>query len=178
MNPARIDRWRWRLGTLALVAGVWAHGRPAHAEVPPAPIVDVSQLPAVPQGWAEPNPLRGQAEAIRVGRDAFNQACARCHGMDANGSRAPAPDLRRLGGACAKVSDEALRARCQADADFFFAKSVRLGKKKFDIEHMPAWEPVLSPQLAWAIRTFIENAPKGNATPSVAELARQAAAVR
>jgi len=172
-------RWRWGVAAVAAAMGVLlSHVPQARAETPPAPIVDTRTLPAVPNGWAEPNPLRGQAEAIRIGRDAFNQACSRCHGVDANGSRAPAPDLRRVGSTCAKVSDEALRQRCLGDADFFFAKSVRYGKKKFDIEHMPAWEPVLSPQLAWAIRTFIENAPKGNATPSVSELARQAQAAQ
>ena len=147
------------IGLAALLLGT------ARAETPAGPVVDTSRLPAVTTGWAEPNPLRGQAEASRVGRDAFNQTCARCHGMDANGSRAPAPDLRRIGGFCQKVRDPALHERCVADADAYFAKSVRYGKKRFDIEHMPAWEPVLTPQVAWAIRTFIENAPKGNATP-------------
>jgi len=152
---------------LALATGLALSAHPAHAEVPPAPIVDTSQLPPAPNGWAEPNPMRGQPEAIRVGRDAFNQACKRCHGVDANGSRSPAPDLRRLGATCLKLSDPALRQRCLGDADFFYAKSVRHGKKKFDIEHMPAWEPLISPQLAWAIRSFIETAPKGNLTTSV-----------
>ncbi len=132
----------------------------AHAEVPAAPVVDTSALPATPQGWAEPNPLRGMPEAIRIGREAFNQSCARCHGADANGARAPAPDLRRVGGSCKKVRDPELLQRCLADADHHFIKSVRLGKKKFGIEHMPAWEAVLTPQLAWALRTFAENAPK------------------
>lgn len=174
MSPSSHTRWRLRLGLAAVAGMILAHGQPTRAEVPPAPVVDTRTLAATPDGWAEPNPLRGQAEAIRVGRDAFNQACSRCHGVDANGSRAPAPDLRRVGSSCAKVQDPALRQRCLADADFFFIKSVRYGKKKFDIEHMPAWEPVLTPQLAWAIRTFIENAPKGNATTPVSELARQA----
>mgnify|MGYP003340938779 CR=1 FL=1 len=69
------------------------------------------------------------------------------------------------------IGDSALRQRCLGDADYYFAKSVRYGKKKFDIEHMPAWEPVLSPQVAWAIRTFIENAPKGISPESMAPMA-------
>jgi len=132
----------------------------SHAETPPAPVVDTSHLPALAPGWAELNPYRGQAEAVRVGRDAFNQSCARCHGIDANGSRSPAPDLRRVGGMCLKIHDAALRERCQSDADFYFIKSARFGKKKFGIEHMPAWDGVLDPTTLWAIRTFIENAPK------------------
>jgi mono/diheme cytochrome c family protein len=135
----------------------------ARAEVPAPPIADTSTLPTVPaspEGWMEPNPLRGQPEAQRIGRDAFNQVCARCHGIDANGSRAPAPDLRRVGQACQRVSDPAWKARCLADADAWYSRSVRQGKKKFGIEHMPAWEGVLTPQLGWAIRSFIETAPK------------------
>ena len=68
------------IGLAALLLGT------ARAETPAGPVVDTSRLPAVTTGWAEPNPLRGQAEASRVGRDAFNQTCARCHGMDANGA--------------------------------------------------------------------------------------------
>jgi mono/diheme cytochrome c family protein len=148
------------LGAL-LSALLWA-GQ-ARAEVPAAPIVDASTLPTVPatpEGWMEPNPLRGQPEAQRIGRDAFNQVCARCHGIDANGSRSPAPDLRRVGQACQRVSEPTWKARCLADADAYFSRSVRQGKKKFGIEHMPAWEGVLSPQIGWAIRSFIETAPK------------------
>lgn len=149
------------LFTSTLLGALWA-GQ-ARAEVPAAPVVDTSSLPAVPttaEGWVEPNPLRGQAEAQRIGRDAFNQVCARCHGIDANGSRAPAPDLRRVGLACQRVSEPTWKARCLADADAHFSRSVRQGKKKFGIEHMPAWEGVLSPQLSWAIRSFVETAPR------------------
>ena len=151
----------WALATLLTFSMVGTLlATQARAEVPAPPIVDASTLPAVPEGWMEPNPLRGQPEAIRIGRDAFNQVCSRCHGIDANGSRAPAPDLRRLGQACQRIADASWKARCIADADAWFSRSVRQGKKKFDIEHMPAWEPVLSPQIAWAIRSFIETAPK------------------
>ena len=46
------------------------------------PSVDTSSLPRLAPGWAEINPLRGNAQAVEIGRDAFNQACAQCHGSD------------------------------------------------------------------------------------------------
>jgi mono/diheme cytochrome c family protein len=137
------------------------------AEAPKAPTVDITGLPALAPGWAELNPYRGRADATMVGKAVFNQTCARCHGIDANGSRAPAPDLRRVGGHCLKLQDADLKARCQSDADVYFIKSARFGKRKFGIEHMPAWDGVLDARTLWAIRTFIENAPKPSAPPGL-----------
>lgn len=123
------------------------------------PQVDTSPLPPSAHTWSEPNPLRGNAQAIAIGQAAFNQSCAHCHGVNANGSRMPAPDLRRLGTRCKRIADDALRERCQGDADAFFIKSVRHGKQKFGIVHMPSWEGVVSPELAWALRSYVETAP-------------------
>ena len=75
-------------------------------------------------------------------------------------SRSPAPDLRRIGMACHRVMDPALRQRCQSDADHFFVKSVRYGKQKFGIVHMPPWDSVLEPALVWSLRSFVETAPR------------------
>lgn len=124
------------------------------------PAVDTSALPNIAAGWAETNPLRGHAEAARIGQAVFNQACAGCHGNNANGSRSPAPDLRRIGLACRRVKDPALHQRCMSDADHFFVKSVRYGKQKFDIVHMPPWDGVLEPALVWSLRSFVETAPR------------------
>ncbi len=136
-----------------------------------APRVDTAPLPAQAQTWQEPNPLRGNAQAAVIGRQAFNQSCAVCHGQDANGTRAPAPDLRRMGGRCNRIGDAALRERCQGDADAFFIKSVRYGKQKFGIVHMPPWDGVIGPELAWALRSFVETAPKGSGIQSLAPTA-------
>lgn len=146
---------------LRLCAGLAlaAAGTGAHAIERIAPQVDTSALPAQARTWAEPNPLRGNAQAIAIGQSAFNQSCARCHGADANGSRSPAPDLRRLGKVCLRIEDAALRQRCQGDADAFFIKSLRWGKQKFGIVHMPPWDGVIAPELAWALRSFVEAAP-------------------
>lgn len=124
------------------------------------PNVDTSSLPALAPGWAETNPLRGHPKALDIGRVAFNQACASCHGQDADGSRSPAPDLRRIGRTCSRVKDPALKQRCLSDADHFFVESVRYGKQKFGIIHMPHWEGVLEPALVWSMRSFIEATPR------------------
>lgn len=129
-------------------------------ELPGRPDIDTSALPALEAGWADTNPLRGHPEAARIGGAVFNQTCARCHGENANGMRSPAPDLRRIGQACQRVKDPALRQRCQSDADHFFVKSVRYGKQKFGIVHMPPWDGVLEPALIWSLRSFVETAPR------------------
>jgi len=149
--------WKLLARTGIAVAAIFALNAQAVERV--APQVDTSALPAQAATWQEPNPLRGNAQAIAIGQSAFNQSCARCHGQDANGSRSPAPDLRRMGRGCKRIQDEALRQRCQADSDAFFIKSVRYGKQKFGIVHMPPWEDVISPELAWALRSFVENTP-------------------
>ena len=129
----------------------------AQAEPPQPPDVDVSVLPPIAPGWADANPLRGNAAAIELGRSAFNQACARCHGVDADGSRAPAPDLRRIGGICNRAKDPALKQRCVEDSDYFFRNSVLKGKIKLGIEHMPPWEGIIDAPVLWSIRSFVES---------------------
>ena len=125
-----------------------------------APQVDASGLPEQARQWAEINPVRGNPDAIAIGKSAFNQSCAKCHGADANASRSPAPDLRRIGLACKRVREPELQQRCMSDADAFFVKSVRYGKQKFGIIHMPPWEGIIAPEVVWAMRSFVETAPK------------------
>lgn len=72
---------------------------------------------------------------------------------------------------CRRIQDAALRQRCQGDADAFFIKSVRYGKQKFGIVHMPPWEGLLAPELAWALRSFVETAPKGTGIQSLSPTA-------
>ena len=161
--PAFLTPAAWLLG-MGLALNVQAIERVA-------PQLDTSALPAQARTWAEPNPLRGNAQAIAIGQAAFNQSCAVCHGQDAIGTRSPAPDLRRIGMGCRRIQDAALRQRCQGDADAFFIKSVRYGKQKFGIVHMPPWEGLLAPELAWALRSFVETAPKGTGIQSLSPTA-------
>ena len=150
-HPAFLTPAAWLLG-MGLALNAQAIERVA-------PQVDTSALPAQARTWAEPNPLRGDAQAIAIGQAAFNQSCAKCHGENGNGARSPAPDLRRLGTRCKRIADDALRQRCLGDADAFFIKSVRYGKQKFGIVHMPPWDGVIGPELAWALRSYVETVP-------------------
>lgn len=125
-------------------------------EIAQPPVVDDSALPALGTDWRENNPYRGLPAAYDVGRSAYNQSCARCHGADAATNAAPAPDLRNLNRACRRIVSAELQARCQADKDAYFAKTVRQGKIIVGVTHMPPWDGVLKQELAWAIQVFIE----------------------
>lgn len=121
------------------------------------PDVDYSMLPKLGTKWLASNPYRGNAEAIAVGRLTYGQTCARCHGADASTNAAPAPDLRKLNAYCRRIGDAELQAACMRDNDAYFARTVRQGKTIVGVVHMPAWEPVLSQELIWAVQTFIES---------------------
>jgi len=132
-------------------------------EIAVAPVVDQTGLPVLGEQWLPLNPYRGNSRAIEVGKSAFNQACAKCHGSDAlqsvnNG--AIAPDLRRLNRYCRRIADEALQKTCLTDNDRYFVKTVKQGKVVVGIVHMPAWDKVLSQELVWAIQAFIESQAK------------------
>jgi mono/diheme cytochrome c family protein len=133
----------------------------AAAPPPPAAAADTLRLPAPPMPWPEENPYRGNKLAVAIGRDAFNHFCARCHGLNADASRSPAPDVRRIGGTCKRVRDPALQQRCTQDADVYFRDSVLKGKVKVGVRHMPAWQDVLTPELVWAIRSYVESPAAG-----------------
>src|SRR6516225_11622262 len=55
----------------------WSHG-----DVTPQ-AVDTTGLPELGKDWRAENPFRGNATAIKIGTSAFNQNCARCHGIEA-----------------------------------------------------------------------------------------------
>jgi cytochrome c-550 PedF len=126
-------------------------------EVAVAPSVSSDGLPSLGETWRNENPYRGNPEAIAIGQQAYNQACARCHGADASTNAAPAPDLRNLNRFCRRISDAELNAACMRDNDAYFAKTVRHGKIILGVTHMPPWQGVLKQELAWAIQTFVES---------------------
>lgn len=126
-------------------------------EVAVAPSVSSDGLPPLGETWRSENPYRGNPEAIAIGQQAYNQACARCHGADASTNAAPAPDLRNLNRFCRRISDAELNAACMRDNDAYFAKTVRHGKIILGVTHMPPWQGVLKQELAWAIQTFVES---------------------
>ena len=81
-------------GIAAISAGVFSNSAFAHGDVVPQ-AVDTTGLEPLGKDWKESNPYRGNERAIEIGKSAFNQNCARCHGLGAV-SGGIAPDLRFL----------------------------------------------------------------------------------
>nr|MBL8412640.1 c-type cytochrome [Dechloromonas sp.] len=140
---------------ITLIASLLAASALAN-EVAVAPSVSADSLPPLGETWRSENPYRGNPEAVALGQQAYNQACARCHGADASTNAAPAPDLRQLNRFCRRIGDAELKAACLRDNDAYFAKTVRNGKIIVGVTHMPPWQGVLKQELAWAIQTFVE----------------------
>jgi len=140
--PARM-RARARLlaacGAAALA--LTAVGASAHGDVTPQ-AVDTSSLPKLGDGWRSENPYRRNDAAIKVGTSAYNQNCARCHGLEAI-SGGIAPDLRKLDLA--------------PDTDEYFVQSVRRGKVRNGVTYMPPFESVLNQEAMWAIKAYLET---------------------
>jgi cytochrome c-550 PedF len=113
----------------------------AHGDVTPQ-AVDVSTLKPVGDDWLATNPYRGNAEAIRIGSSAYNQNCARCHGLEAI-SGGIAPDLRYL-----PVEDE---------GDEIFLNRIRHGSTRGGRVYMPPFEGILQQEAMWAIRAYVES---------------------
>jgi len=123
----------------------------------PNVVVDTSGLPPIAANAPEGNPYRGNARAAEIGRTAFNQACSRCHGVDAVNKGQVGPDLLKMDRSCPRIADPVIRQMCILDQDDFFLKSVQEGKTRVGVVHMPAWKEVLTPAAIWTIRTFLES---------------------
>lgn len=113
-----------------------AHG---HGDVQPQP-VDTGDLQKLGEEWLLANPYVDNAEAIEIGSSAYNQNCARCHGLQAI-SGGIAPDLREL------PSD--------AEGDEWYVMRVRNGVIRNGITYMPSFEGILSQEALWAIRAWL-----------------------
>jgi cytochrome c-550 PedF len=135
---------RWRVMLAALVTGtamagtVWAHGD----VVPHA--VDTTGLPNLGEDLQAEDPYRGTPDyglAQKIGDKAFNQNCARCHGLGAV-SGGIAPDLRML---------------IPVDDDGYFVSRVMSGSIRDGVTYMPPFEGVLSQEAIWAIRSWLDT---------------------
>lgn len=113
----------------------------AHGDVTPQ-AVDTTGLEPLGEEWKATNPYTGNATAIEIGSSAYNQNCARCHGLQAI-SGGLAPDLRYL--------------EPGADGDDWYVQRVRHGAKQNGQEKMPSFEGLLSQEALWAIRAFLET---------------------
>ena len=130
---------------LATCLGVWSFAAMPHGDVTPQ-VVDTHTLPQLGEQWKDENPYRKDkvvfVEAVRIGSSAFNQNCARCHGLEAI-SGGIAPDLRKL--------------PIDKETDEYFQQSVRSGKVRNGNVYMPPFEGVLNQEAVWAIRSYLDT---------------------
>ena len=129
---------------------VWAHGDVAPQSV------DTSSLPGLGQEWEAENPYRGSQAAIKVGASAYNQNCARCHGLEAV-SGGIAPDLRKFDEECTGYADADKKKVCYQEMDDYYAGTVRRGRTRDGRVYMPPFEGTLTQEAIWSIRTYLEE---------------------
>lgn len=130
----------------------------AHGDVTPQS-VNTATLPQLGEKWLSANPFsEGSAnkEALRIGTSAYNQNCARCHGLEAI-SGGIAPNLRKLDGDCMELADEAKKMACYKETDEFFLGTVRRGRVRDGRVYMPPFEGILNQEAIWAIKTYLET---------------------
>lgn len=127
----------------------------AHGDVTPQ-AVDTHELPSLGADWRDENPFRNHAKAIEIGTSAYNQNCARCHGLEAI-SGGIAPDLRKLDNECATLRDEKRKAACVKEIDEFFIGKVRRGVTRNGAVYMPPFEGILQQEALWSIKAYLET---------------------
>jgi cytochrome c-550 PedF len=128
----------------------WAHGN----VTPQA--VDTTSLPQLGPDWRNSNPYTGNDQAVKIGSSAFNQNCARCHGLEAV-SGGIAPDLRKLDRDCVELANEARKKACYDETNAYFLLSIRHGKVRNGAVYMPPFEGILTQEAMWAIKAYLET---------------------
>ncbi len=130
----------------------------AHGDVVPQS-VDTHTLPQLGPQWLDTNPYStGPAhdEALRIGKSAYNQNCARCHGLEAI-SGGISPDLRKLDNDCTDMADRAKKEACYAEIQEYFLSTVRRGRARDGRVYMPPFEGILTQEAMWSIKTYLET---------------------
>lgn len=154
--PNRFNRLRQ--ATLATLLAATAGIALAHGDVVPQ-AVDTSTLPQLGAKWLDYNPYsKGEAhkEALRIGTSAYNQNCARCHGLEAI-SGGIAPDLRKLDSDCSGMNDASQKDACYAEISDYFVATVRKGRTRDGRVYMPPFEGTLTQEAIWTIKTYLET---------------------
>lgn len=130
----------------ALLASTFSTFALAHGDVVPQG-ANTDGLEPLGEEWLEENPYRSanndlKEVAIQIGSSAYNQNCARCHGLEAM-SGGIAPDLRELD--------------ADINGDEWFKERVINGAVRNGAIYMPRMAEHLSQEALWAIRTYIEQ---------------------
>ncbi|MCQ4347608.1 cytochrome c-550 PedF [Pseudomonas stutzeri] len=117
----------------------------AHGDVTPQ-VVNTAGIEQLGEEWRDENPYRkphpDHDKAVEIGASAYNQNCARCHGLEAI-SGGIAPDLREL--------------EAGLDGDEWYKERVINGAVRDGAVYMPRMADHLSQEALWAIRTYIES---------------------
>jgi cytochrome c-550 PedF len=150
-TPRRLVRCTAIGAAVLLAAGLAL----AHGDVTPQ-AVDTKDLPPLGDQWRSENPYRLNTKAIAVGTSAYNQNCARCHGLEAI-SGGVAPDLRKLDNDCSTMKDDRKKAACVKEIDEYFANSVRRGKVRNGAVYMPPFEGIMNQEAIWSIKAYLET---------------------
>ncbi len=145
----------FRRAARALARAAAAAAALAHGDVTPQ-AVDTHELPSLGAEWRAENPFRQHEKAIAIGTSAYNQNCARCHGLEAI-SGGIAPDLRKLDNDCVNVKDPAKKAACVKEIDEYFSATVRKGRTRNGAVYMPPFEGVLNQEAVWSIKAYLET---------------------
>ena len=147
-----------RQALLALSLACSVSAAMAHGDVVPQ-AVDTSTLPQLGGKWLDANPYDksspARKEALRIGSSAYNQNCARCHGLEAI-SGGIAPDLRKFDEECSGLADAGKKAACYKEMDDYYVGTARRGRTRDGRVYMPPFEGTLSQEAIWAIRTDLE----------------------
>lgn len=138
--------------TLAVTTSLIAF---AHGNVTPQG-VDTTGLPALGDKWRDENPYKDSKLALKIGYSAYNQNCARCHGIEAV-SGGIAPDLRLLDRDCQGMRNETKKQACYKEIDRYYLASIRAGKVRNGAVYMPPFEGVFNQEAMWAIKTYLET---------------------
>lgn len=131
---------------VTLLAGTFSTLVMAHGDVVPQG-ANTDGLEPLGEDWLEENPYRNansdlKETAIQIGSSAYNQNCARCHGLEAM-SGGIAPDLRELD--------------ADINGDEWYKERVINGAVRNGAIYMPRMAEHLSQEALWAIRTYIEK---------------------
>lgn len=155
MNTSPFPSALAALTSLALMAALHTSPAFAHGDVTPQ-AVDTKSLPQLGEQWREENPYRGNKDAIRIGSSAYNQNCARCHGIEAV-SGGIAPDLRKMDRDCMNIKIEAKKQACFKEIDQYYLTSVRRGKVRNGAVYMPPFEGTLSQEAMWTMKAYLDT---------------------
>ena len=125
----------------AVAAALWAGLATLPVRGDEAPVaVDTKGLPKLGDTWKDSDPFVGNKDAIEVGASAYNQNCARCHGLGMI-SGGIAPDLRRV------PTDQ--------EGDDLFKERMQKGAQRNGMTLMPVFNGLLPQETLWAVRAFM-----------------------